>query len=196
MKKKQRHSVELPHVEKKVAAVMGSGRVDEIVTEYKKRILNRIDDEYNQNTKFSNKVADRIAQFGGSWKFIILFGLILFIWMLFNTLSATKSLHFDGPPSILLNLCLSFLAAFQAPIIMMSQNRQAARDKNESIVNFAINYRAEEEVDDMQGHLHRIEDDEKKRYEYLESELKTMKKLLLSVEAELKIQNEKYKLHP
>jgi uncharacterized membrane protein len=190
-KKNQRKSNELPHVEKKVAAVMESGRVDEIVEEYKKRILNRIDDEYNKNTKFSNKLADKIAQFGGSWKFIIIFGIILFIWMLFNTLAVTKSLHFDEQPFILLNLCLSFLAAFQAPIIMMSQNRQASRDKNESIVNFAINYRAEEEVDDMQGHLHRIEGDEMKRFEYLENELKSVKKLLLSIESELKNQNNK-----
>ena len=56
-----------------------------------------------------------------------------------------------------MNLCLSFIAAFQAPIIMMSQNRQAARDKHESIIDFAINYKAEQEIDDMQGHLHRIE---------------------------------------
>jgi uncharacterized membrane protein len=74
---------------------------------------------------------------------------------------------------------------------MMSQNRQAARDKNESIVNFAINYRAEEEVDDMQGHLHRIEEDEMKRFEYLENELKAVKKLLLSIESELKSHNNK-----
>ncbi|MDQ0201753.1 DUF1003 domain-containing protein [Neobacillus ginsengisoli] len=184
--KNQPSSIKLPHDGNKVAALMESGRVDEIVAEYKRTILNRIDDEYNKNTKFSNKVADQIAQFGGSWKFINIFGIILFIWMLFNTLALTKSFHFDEPPFILLNLCLSFLAAFQAPIIMMSQNRQAARDKNESIVNFAINYRAEEEVDDMQGHLHRIEEDEIKRFEYLENELKTVKKLLLSIESEIK----------
>lgn len=184
--KNQPSSIKLSHDGNKVAALMESGRVDEIVAEYKRTILNRIDDEYNKNTKFSNKVADQIAQFGGSWKFIIIFGIILFMWMLFNTLALTKSFHFDEAPFILLNLCLSFLAAFQAPIIMMSQNRQAARDKNESIVNFAINYRAEEEVDDMQGHLHRIEEDEMKRFEYLENELKTVKKLLLSIESEIK----------
>lgn len=59
----------------------------------------------------------------------------------------------------MLNLCLSFIAAFQAPIIMMSQNRQAARDKHESIIDFAINYKAEQEIDDMQKHIHRIEDE-------------------------------------
>jgi uncharacterized membrane protein len=59
----------------------------------------------------------------------------------------------------LLNLILSFIAAFQAPIIMMSQNRQAARDKHESIIDFAINYKAEQEIDDLQSQLHRIQDE-------------------------------------
>jgi uncharacterized membrane protein len=62
-------------------------------------------------------------------------------------------------PFILLNLCLSFIAAFQAPVIMMSQNRQAERDKHEAVIDFAINYKAEQEVDDMQHHLHQIEKD-------------------------------------
>jgi uncharacterized membrane protein len=77
--------------------------------------------------------------------------------MVWNTLTFTKALHFDPAPFILLNLILSFTAAFQAPIIMMSQNRQAARDKREAMTNFAINYKAEQEINDIQGHLHRGE---------------------------------------
>lgn len=73
---------------------------------------------------------------------------------------------------------MSFIAAFQAPVIMMSQNRQAARDKHESIIDFAINYKAEQEIDDMQSHLHRIE-----------GELIEIKKLLLV----LKQPNEEHK---
>lgn len=72
-------------------------------------------------------------------------------------------------PFILLNLCLSFVAAFQAPVIMMSQNRQASRDKHESIIDFTINYKAEQEIDDMQSHLH-----------WIENELLEVKKLLLA----------------
>ncbi len=78
-------------------------------------------------------------------------------------------MYIDEPPFILLNLCLSFIAAFQAPVIMMSQNRHEARDKHESLIDFAINYKAEQEIDDIQSHLHRIV-----------TELGQIKKLLIS----------------
>lgn len=69
------------------------------------------------------RVADTVAQFGGSWKFIITFTLFLVAWILLNTLAVFNVIAFDKPPYILLNLILSFVAAFQAPFIMMSQNR-------------------------------------------------------------------------
>ena len=132
-----------------------ANRIDNLVNQYQSKILNHLNDEYLRNTKWTNRIADKISAFGGSWKFIIYFSSFLFLWMVWNTLAFTK--HFDPIPFILLNLILSFTAAFQAPIIMMSQNRQAARDKHESIIDFAINYKAEQEIDDMQNHLHRIE---------------------------------------
>ncbi|BCJ85632.1 DUF1003 domain-containing protein [Effusibacillus dendaii] len=144
-------------------------RIDRLVNDYENLILTHLDEEYLRKTKWSDRVADRIAGFGGSWTFIIWFGLFLAVWMIWNTVSFTK--HFDEPPFILLNLILSFIAAFQAPVIMMSQNRQAARDKHESIIDFAINYKAEQEIDDMQSHLHRIE-----------GELHEIKKMLLSIQ--------------
>lgn len=124
---------------------------------YESKILTQVDEEYDKKTSWSDKLADKIAAFGGSWMFLCIFGAVLGFWILWNSLSITHPFHFDKPPFILLNLCLSFIAAFQAPIIMMSQNRQAARDKHESIIDFAINYKAEQEIDDMQSHLHRIE---------------------------------------
>ncbi|CAA7599854.1 Protein of unknown function DUF1003 [Acididesulfobacillus acetoxydans] len=130
-------------------------RTGRVVEEYEASIACNIDAEYLKSTKWPDRLADRIAAFGGSWKFIILFSLFLLSWVILN--SVRFFWHFDPPPFILLNLVLSFIAAFQAPIIMMSQNRQAARDKHESVVDFAINYKAEREVDDMQSHLHRIE---------------------------------------
>ena len=130
-------------------------RVDALVDNYEAKIVDRLNDTYVRETRWSDRLADRIASFGGSWTFIIIFTIFLFIWMTWNVLSFTP--HFDRPPFILLNLILSFVAAFQAPVILMSQNRQAARDKHESVIDFAINYKAEQEVDDMQGHLHRIE---------------------------------------
>lgn len=135
-------------------------RIDRLVDAYEKSIVNRLDSEYANQTRKSDRLADKIAIFGGSWKFILFFSVLLFAWILWNTItyaSSTPSLAFDKPPFILLNLCLSFIAAFQAPIIMMSQNRQAARDRHESVIDFAINYKAEQEIDDIQKHLHRIE---------------------------------------
>ncbi|UOF90038.1 DUF1003 domain-containing protein [Fodinisporobacter ferrooxydans] len=131
-------------------------RMNRIVEEYSKRVLLHLDEEYNKQTKWGDRLADKIAQFGGSWKFITYFASILVVWMVFNLLPFTKQFHFDEPPFILLNLVLSFLAGFQAPFIMMSQNRQAARDKREAIIDFAINYKAEQEVDDTQAQIHEM----------------------------------------
>ncbi|TXK80609.1 DUF1003 domain-containing protein [Paenibacillus sp. N3.4] len=143
-------------------------RIDRLVDHYEKSILTHLDEEYVKKTRWSDRIADRFAFFGGSWRFIIYFAIFLIIWIAWNTIPFTP-FHFDSAPFILLNLCLSFVAAFQAPVIMMSQNRQAARDKHESIIDFAINYKAEQEIDDMQSHLHRIE-----------NELLEVKKLLLA----------------
>lgn len=131
-------------------------RIDQMVESYEKRVAARLDEDYVLHTRRSDRVADKVAAFGGSWTFVIIFASILMIWILINLLPFL-GLQFDPKPFILLNLVLSFIAAFQAPIIMMSQNRQAARDKHESIIDFAINYKAEQEIDDMQKHLHRME---------------------------------------
>lgn len=130
-------------------------RIDKLVDNYERTIITRVNETYLLNTSRADQLADAIAKFGGSWNFIIIFFSFLILWIVWNILQFTY--HFDEPPFILLNLILSCLAAFQAPIIMMSQNRQAARDKDESIIDFAINYKAEQEIDDMQGHLHRLE---------------------------------------
>lgn len=131
-------------------------RLDRIVDGYEKKVTSRLDEEYEYKTKTSDRVADKVAAFGGSWAFIIAFAVFLGLWILVNLLPFLP-VHFDPHPFILLNLILSFIAAFQAPIIMMSQNRQAARDKHESIIDFAINYKAEQEIDDVQRHLHKME---------------------------------------
>jgi uncharacterized membrane protein len=134
-----------------------SERVEQVVNEYEKSISQQLNEQYFKKTKWSDRLADRIADFGGSWNFIILFAIFLFIWIIVNSTNVVE--HFDPSPFILLNLVLSFLSAFQAPVIMMSQNRQAARDRDESVISFAINFRAEKEIDDMQNHLHKIEEE-------------------------------------
>jgi uncharacterized membrane protein len=140
------------------------GRINRLVTDYEHTVIDHIDKQYEKKVSFGDRLADQIACFGGSWKFILIFAGFLLSWIIWNSLPFTY--HFDGAPFILLNLFLSFLAGFQAPIIMMSQNRQAERDKKEASIDFAINYKAEKEIDDMQDDLARIE-----------SKLSEMKKL-------------------
>ena len=90
-------------------------------------------------------ISDKVATFGGSWRFIISFSIILTIWILFNTLSPNKD-EFDPYPFILMNLILSAIAALQAPIIMMSQNRKEEKDRKRSENDYLINLKAELEV--------------------------------------------------
>jgi uncharacterized membrane protein len=132
-------------------------RIDRLVEDYNNHILSQLNAKDARETSWSDRLADKFAYFAGSWKFIILFSLFLSFWMIWNSLNITKPLHFDVAPFILLNLILSFLAAFQAPFIIMSQNRQAIRDKHEAVVDFSINYKAELEIDDIQSHLHHLE---------------------------------------
>jgi uncharacterized membrane protein len=90
-------------------------------------------------------ISDKVARFGGSWKFIISFSVILTVWVLFNTLSPKRD-DFDPYPFILMNLVLSAIAALQAPIIMMSQNRKEEKDRKRSENDYLINLKAELEV--------------------------------------------------
>lgn len=94
---------------------------------------------------FGQRISDRVADFGGSWTFIISFGLFLLFWIILNTflLGAEK---FDPFPFILLNLILSTIAALQAPVIMMSQNRQEEKDRERSKKDYMINLKSELEI--------------------------------------------------
>jgi uncharacterized membrane protein len=99
---------------------------------------------------FGERLADHVAKVGGSWGFIIAFGVILVTWMGWNHLTKGHPLGFDPYPFIFLNLMLSTLAAIQAPVIMMSQNRAAARDRQAAEHDYVVNLRAELEI----MHLH------------------------------------------
>ena len=90
------------------------------------------------------QVADKVATFGGSWTFIISFGVVLVCWITVNIILATRA--FDPFPFILLNLVLSCLAAIQAPVIMMSQNRQEEKDRQRAENDYLVNLKAEIEV--------------------------------------------------
>ena len=98
---------------------------------------------FDQQMTFGQRVADRVASFGGSWTFIGLFLLFMLIWMTLNTELGGR---FDPFPFILLNLILSCLAAMQAPVIMMSQNRQAQKDRHDAKLDYEVNVRAGLEI--------------------------------------------------
>jgi uncharacterized membrane protein len=112
-------------------------------------LAENIEAEYVGQRTLGERMSDRLASFGGSWTFISLFGVVLLVWMGFNIAVAGRS-QFDPYPFILLNLVLSCLAAIQAPIIMMSQKRQEAKDRLRSENDYRVNLKAELEI----RHLH------------------------------------------
>ena len=131
------------------------GKLSEIEQEVlnsmkEQEILSRNPDvDFEENLTLGERLADQIADFGGSWVFIGIFVLIIIVWMFVNTYVLVAH-PFDPYPYILLNLVLSCLAALQAPVIMMSQNRQESRDRERSLHDYQINLKAELEI----RHLH------------------------------------------
>jgi uncharacterized membrane protein len=108
-------------------------------------LSSNVDAEFEKDVTLGEKMADGLASFGGSWTFIIIFASILFIWIVLNSYLLLKK-PFDPYPFILLNLVLSCLAAIQAPVIMMSQNRQEAKDRLRSQHDYQVNLKAELEI--------------------------------------------------
>lgn len=108
-------------------------------------LARNVDMQFEEKRTIGQRLADRLATFGGSWKFIIIFMSVLFGWIALNTLVLITR-RFDPFPFILLNLILSCLAALQAPVIMMSQNRQEAKDRLRAQHDYQINLKAEIEI--------------------------------------------------
>ena len=123
-------------------------KLNEIVLqsiEQEKLLLESIAQESMEKLSVGQRLADKVARFGGSWKFISWFGAILFIWIGINLLLINRE-RFDPYPFILLNLVLSCLAAIQAPVIMMSQNRQEEKDRKRNENDYVVNLKAEIEI--------------------------------------------------
>ncbi len=108
-------------------------------------LTDKIDGDENHNSTFGQRIADHVASFGGSWTFIISFAIFLAIWILVNIYWLSNK-GFDPYPFILLNLILSCVAAMQAPVIMMSQNRQEEKDRERSKNDYMINLKSELEI--------------------------------------------------
>jgi uncharacterized membrane protein len=132
--------------------------------------------EEAEQLTMGQRIADHVAAFGGSWTFIILFSVIIGAWITLNS-AALLSHAFDPFPYILLNLVLSTLAAFQAPVIMMSQNRQASKDRIKSDLDFEVNRKAELEVANLHRKLDRMYDRVQERWGEQEKQRKQAQKL-------------------
>lgn len=163
-------------------------RLKEIVTrtmEDEKLILENLIHPPIDKITTGQRISDKVAKFGGSWAFIISFFIVLFLWILFNSISATQD-TFDPYPFILMNLILSCIAALQAPIIMMSQNRQEEKDRKRSENDYLINLKAELEIRSMNEKIDLLQAEQLKLV--LESQARQLD-LLKKITAKLEIQN-------
>jgi len=116
-----------------------------------------VNDELKHGEGLGDRIAGKVASFGGSWAFIIIFIVSIGSYMLLNT-GLFGFQIFDCYPYVFLNLILACIAALQAPMIMMTQNREMKRDRLRAEQDYEVNVRAEQEIQDVQEHLHRMED--------------------------------------
>ena len=119
-----------------------------------------VENNSNEKTTFGQKAADAVAKFAGSWAFIFSFAAVMVIWMIVNVVLSTKA--FDAYPFILLNLVLSCIAPVQAPLIMMSQNRQEVKDRKRAENDYKINLKNELIIDDLHKKIELILENQKK----------------------------------
>ena len=117
-------------------------------------------DVHNENSTLGQRTADKIATFGGSWTFIISFGVVLVLWIITNTLILGNK-AFDPYPFVFLNLVLSCLAAIQAPIIMMSQNRQSEKDRLTAANDYQVNLKSEVILEDLHNKIDTLTEQQK-----------------------------------
>lgn len=123
--------------------------------------------EREEKITFGQKAADAVARFAGSWAFIFSFIAVMVIWMVMNVLLAAKA--FDAYPFILLNLVLSCIAAVQAPLIMMSQNRQEVKDRKRAENDYRVNLKSEFVIDALYKKLESVSEMQKKIFKKLEA---------------------------
>lgn len=148
--------------------------IHELISGKISKNINKIDD---LNLTLGQKTADKIASFGGSWPFIITFGVVLAGWIIINGIILIKR-AFDPYPFILLNLVLSCLASIQAPIIMMSQNRQTEKDRLSAANDYLVNLKSEIIVEDLHYKIDLLleqQDRNKEKIEMLSEEIEKLK---------------------
>lgn len=144
-------------------------------------LTDKIDVDDKQTLTIGQKVADKVASFGGSWTFIISFGVFIFFWINVNVFWLVNK-SFDPYPFILLNLILSCLAALQAPVIMMSQNRQEEKDRDRAKKDYMINLKSELEIRILHEKIdHFIMDQQQELLELQKTQLDLMNDILRKV---------------
>ncbi len=145
-------------------------------------LTDKIDNEGKQNLTFGQKIADKVASFGGSWTFIISFGVFILFWISINVYWLLNK-GFDPYPFILLNLILSCLAALQAPVIMMSQNRQEEKDRERAKNDYMINLKSELEIRTLHEKIdHFIMDQQQELLELQKIQIEMMNDILSQIE--------------
>ena len=156
-----------PHAAMDLLTVVGRRlrATDELLRTH---VAKNVNEEEEEKMTFGERIADRVATFGGSWTFIIIFGVILLMWVALNTV-ALHDKGFDPYPYILLNLFLSMIASLQAPVIMMSQNRQSSKDRLKADLDYEVNLKAELEVAQLHNKVDKI-------YEEMQSHFDRMHK--------------------
>lgn len=132
---------------------------------------------------FGQRAADKIAKFAGSWAFIFSFSALLILWMVGNVILAKRA--FDPYPFILLNLVLSCVAALQAPLIMMSQNRQEEKDRRRAENDYKVNLKTEIMIEDIHGKMNRILARQAILMKLMKIDENTMKQITLEKQEEM-----------
>ena len=140
-----------------------------------KLVVHNLLNEPNEILTRGQSISDKVARFGGSWSFIISFSVLLIVWILFNSYAAKK---FDPFPFILMNLILSTVAALQAPVIMMSQNRKEERDRKRNENDYMINLKSELQVRSLHQKIDLMQKDQMKiLYETQAKQLEILEKI-------------------
>ncbi len=145
-------------------------------------LTDKIDAEDEKVLTTGQRIADKVTTFGGSWTFIISFGVLIFIWITLNVYWFLNR-GFDPYPFILLNLILSCIAALQAPVIMMSQNRQEEKDRERAKKDYMINLKSELEVRTLHEKIdHFVMDQQMELFELQKVQIEMMQDILKKIE--------------
>lgn len=147
-----------------------------------KTLTDKIETEEGQTLSFRQRIADKVAAFGGSWKFIIFFVVFIILWISSNILLLYNK-GFDPYPFILLNLLLSCIAALQAPVIMMSQNRQEEKDRERSRNDYMINLKSELEIRTLHEKIdHLVMNQQQELIEMQKTQIEKLNEILKQLE--------------